>query len=163
MCSSDLWTIQYPQAPENLPKRDWIHTQDAKVQLRMVMQSGDKLSKDLDKVMSSYNHLISGIDSMHTLHHIPSLGALDEEKTWEQVDEDIQSFLQPIKQATADPKPSASPEHLSQFISTLAWIYTKLASLSNQIAQKGETLVPNALECMHRLKEEVPLDRKSVV
>ena len=151
------WTVQYPQAPENFLKRDWIHTQDVKVQLRMAIQSKDKLSKDLDKVMSSYNHLISGIDSMHTLHHIPSLGALEEEKTWEQVHQDIQSFLQPIKQAAADPEPSASQEHLSQFIATPVRIYTKLASLSNQIGQKRETLVPNALECVHRLKEEVPL------
>ena len=45
------------------------------------MQSKDKISKDLDKVMAAYEHLISGIDSMHAIHHIPSLGALSEEKT----------------------------------------------------------------------------------
>ena len=77
------WKTQYPQAPEKVPKKDWIHKQDAKVQIRMKMQSKDKLSKDLDKVMSAYEHLISDIDSMHNLHHIPSLGALDKEKTWE--------------------------------------------------------------------------------
>ena len=82
--------MRYPQAPEHFPKKDWIHTQDAKVQIHMKMQSKDKLSKDLDKVMSSYDHLISGIDLMHTLHHIPTLGALDERKTWEQVDQEIQ-------------------------------------------------------------------------
>ena len=76
------WTVRYPQAPEHFPKKDWIHTQDAKVQIRMKMQSKDKLSKDLDKVMAAYEHLISGIDSMHLLHHITSLGALDEGKTW---------------------------------------------------------------------------------
>ena len=54
------------------------------------MQSKDKLSKDLDKVMSTYEHLISGID---ILHHIPSLGALDEGMTWEQVNQEIQSFM----------------------------------------------------------------------
>ena len=80
-------TVQYPQVPEHLPKKDQIHTQDAKFQIRMKMQSKDKLSKDLEKVMSSYDHLISGIDQIHTLHHIPSLGALDESKTWEQVDQ----------------------------------------------------------------------------
>ena len=25
------WTVRYPQAPEHFPKKDWIHTQDAKV------------------------------------------------------------------------------------------------------------------------------------
>ena len=80
------WTVQYQQAPENVPRKDWGHTQDAKVQIRMKMQSKDKLAKDLDKVVSAYNHLISGIDSMNALHHIPSLGALDETKDWEQVD-----------------------------------------------------------------------------
>ena len=83
------WTVQYPQAPEHFPKKDWIHTHDAKVQIRMKMQSKDKLSKDLDKVMAAYEHLINDIDSMHILHHIPSLGALDEGKAWEQVDQEI--------------------------------------------------------------------------
>ena len=81
----------------------------------------------------------------------------DEEKAWEQVDQEIQSFLQPIKQAASAPELAASQEHLDQFLTTPVQIYTKLASLSNQISQKMETLVPNALECMHRLKEEVPL------
>ena len=75
------WTVRYPQAPKHFPKKDWIHMQDAKVQIRMKMQSKDKLSKDLDKVMAAYKHIISDIDSMHILHHIPLLGALDEGKT----------------------------------------------------------------------------------
>ena len=36
------------------------------------------------------------------------------------------------------------------------WIYTKLASLSNQITIKRETLIPNALEFLHRLREDTP-------
>ena len=59
----------------------------------MKMQSKDKLYKDLDKVMSAYEHLINNIDSIYILHHIPLLGALDEEKTWEQVVQEIQAFL----------------------------------------------------------------------
>ena len=80
------WTVQYQQAPEHVPRKDWSHTQEAKVQIRMNMQSKDKLAKDLDKVMSAYHHLINGIDSMNALHHIPSLGALNETKDWEQVE-----------------------------------------------------------------------------
>ena len=104
---------------------------------------------DLDKVMSAYEHLISGIDLMHILHHIPSLGALDEEKTWEQVDQEIQAFLQPIKQAATTSDLVASQENLGKFLVTPVWIYIKLVSLSNLISQKKETLIPNALECMH--------------
>ena len=121
------------------------------------MQSKDKLSKDLDQVMAAYEHLISGIDSMHILHHSPSLGALDEEKTWEQVDREIQAFLHPIKQAAATFDLAASQENLGKFLVTPVWIYTKLTSLSNLVTQKRETLIPNALECLHRLREEVPL------
>ena len=114
MCSSDLW----------------IHTQDAKVHIQIKMQSKDKLSKDLEKVMSAYEHLISGIDSMHILHHIPSLGTLDEGKTWEKVNQEIESFLQPIKQAAATSDLAASQENLGQFLVMPVWVYTKLASLS---------------------------------
>ena len=151
------WTTQYQQAPEHVPRKDWSHTQETKVQIRMSMQSKDKLSKDLDKVVSAYNHLISGIDSMNALHHIPSLGALNETKGWEQVEQEIQSFLQPVRQAAAAPEFEASQENLNRLLVTPVQIYTKLASLSMLISQKKETLVPNALECMHRIKEESPL------
>ena len=83
------WVNRYPQAPDTLPRKDWIHTQNDKVQIRMKVQSKEKLLKDLEKVMIAYEHLISGIDSMDELHHTPSLGTLGEEKTWEQVDQDI--------------------------------------------------------------------------
>ena len=36
----------------------------------------------------------------------------DEGKTWEQVDQEIQSFLQPIKEATSTPHLAASRENL---------------------------------------------------
>ena len=123
----------------------------------MKIQSKDKLTKDLDKVVFAYNHLISGIDSMNALHHIPSLGALDETKDWEQVNQEIQSFLQPLRQAAAAPEFEASQENLNRLLVTPVQIYTKLASLSIQMSQKKETLIPNALECTHRLKEETSL------
>ena len=47
----------------------------------MKVQSKEKLLKDLKKVMTAYEHLISDIDSMVELHHIPSLGTEGEEKT----------------------------------------------------------------------------------
>ena len=89
----------YPQALDTFPRKDWIDTQNEKVQIRINVQSKEKLIKDLEKVMFAYEHLISGIDSMAEVHHIPSLGALGEEKTWEEVAKDIQAFLQPIRKA----------------------------------------------------------------
>ena len=84
-------------------------------------------------MMSTYEHLISGIDSMHILHHIPSLGALDEDKTWEHVDQEIQAFLQPINQDFSTSNLAASQENLGKFLVTPVWIYTKLTSLSNLV------------------------------
>ena len=31
------WTGRYPQASENFPKKDWIHTQNDKVQIHVKM------------------------------------------------------------------------------------------------------------------------------
>ena len=73
------------------------------------------------------------------------------------MDQEIQAFLQPIKQAATTSNLAASQENLSKFLVTPVWIYTKLASLSNPVTQKKETLNPNALECLHQLKEEIPL------
>ena len=67
----------YPQAPNTLPRKDWIFTQNDKVQIRISVQSKEKLVKDLEKAMSAYEHLISRIDSMAEVHFIPSLGAID--------------------------------------------------------------------------------------
>ena len=47
----------------------------------MKVQSKEKLFKDLEKVMTPYENLISDIDSMVELNHIPSLGTLGKEKT----------------------------------------------------------------------------------
>ena len=73
------------------------------------------------------------------------------------MDQDIQTFLQPIRQAAATPDLPASQENLVIFIVTLVWIYTKLTSLSNQVTIKRETLTLNALECLHKLREDTPL------
>ena len=54
-------TNKYSEAPNTLPKKDLITTKNDKVQLRMRIQSRDKLAKDVDKFISSYNHLLSGL------------------------------------------------------------------------------------------------------
>ena len=64
--------------------------------------------------------------------------------------------MQPIKQATASTNLPASKENIDQFIIAPVKIYTKLASLSNQISVKKHTLVLDALNCFHRLGEETP-------
>lgn len=87
------WLSIYPQAPDTLPRKDWDCTQNDKVQIQMKMQSKDKLVKDLEKVMSSYEHLISRINSMDETHFILSPGTLDTEKTREEVAQNIQTFL----------------------------------------------------------------------
>ena len=112
------WKNRYPQAPETFPKKYWIHTQNDKVQIRIKVQSKEKLFKYLEKVMTAYENLISDIDSMAELHHIPSLSTLGKEKTWEQVNQEIQAFLQPIRQVAATPDLLASQENLVKFVVT---------------------------------------------
>ena len=123
----------------------------------MKVQSKEKLFKDLEKVMTAYEHLISDIDSMVELHHIHSLGTLGKDKTWEQVNQEIQAFLQPIRQVAATPDLLASQENLVKFVVMPVWICTKMASLFNQVTIKRENLILKALECMHRLREDTPL------
>ena len=62
--------------------------------------------------MTTYDHLISGIESMAELHHIPPLDPLSEDKTWQQIDQDIKAFMQPIEQAAASRDLQASRENL---------------------------------------------------
>ena len=107
--------------------------QERQIQIRMKVQSKEKLFKDPEKAMTAYEHLISGIDSMAKLHHIPSLGTLFKENTWEQVKQDIQAFLQPVRQVVTTPNLLKSQENLVNFILTPIHIYTKLDSLSNQV------------------------------
>ena len=125
--------------------------------MRIEIQSKEKLTKDLEKVMSSYRHLSSGMESMAELHQIPPLGPLRKENTWQQTEQDIKAFIQPIEQAAASQDLTASKENLVKFIVTPIRIYTKLASLENQIEVKKETLILDSFECIHRLKEDTPL------
>lgn len=53
------------------------------------MQSHDNLSRDLDKVMASYKTLYNGLESLVKVHKIPSIGALGETRSKEEVKQEI--------------------------------------------------------------------------
>lgn len=67
------WSIKYSGAPIVVPKKDWITIQNAKVQLRINIQSRDKLTKDVDWVLASYRYLFSSLESMIQIHLVPSI------------------------------------------------------------------------------------------
>ena len=57
------WTNRYLEEPET-PNKYWITTQNDKVQFCIRIQSRDELAKDVDRVLASYNHIISGLESV---------------------------------------------------------------------------------------------------
>ena len=91
------WSSTYTQALDTLPKRGWLDTQNDKAQMRVEIQTKEKLAKDLERVMNSYGHLNSGMESMIAVHQLPPVGPLTEERTWQQIEQDIKGFIQPFE------------------------------------------------------------------
>lgn len=88
------WTTQYLDAPEILLRKDLTIAKDIKVVVRIKVHSHDKLTKDVDKVLASYKHLLSGLESLIQVHKVPSIGSLGEVRS----QEEIQAFPSPFKQ-----------------------------------------------------------------
>jgi len=66
-------STKYPGALVVFPKKDWITMQNAKVELCIKIQSKYKLAKEVEKVLASYRHLFSGLESMIENHGFPSI------------------------------------------------------------------------------------------
>lgn len=69
-------TTQYLDALEALPIKDWITTKNDKVAIRTKVHSHEKLAKDLEKVLTSCKHLLSGLESLIQVHKFPSIGSV---------------------------------------------------------------------------------------
>ena len=95
----------------------------------MRIQSRDKLAKDVEKVLSTYNHLLSGLDSMIEIHHTHTIRTLGATKGREEVLQEIHAFLDPIQQASNLSDLQVNKENITQYIVEPVRIYTKLATL----------------------------------
>jgi len=70
------WYEKYPEAPIVVPKKAWIAMQNTRVQLRIKVQSREKLVKDAERVLASYMKLFSNLESVIQLHGSPSIGKI---------------------------------------------------------------------------------------
>lgn len=70
------WSMKYPNALDELPRKNWISMEMDKVDFKIKMQLHEKLSRDLDKVMASYKTLYNALEYLFKVHKIPSIGAL---------------------------------------------------------------------------------------
>ena len=48
------WTIKYPKAPKDLPRKGWILGEKYEFDVHIKVQLHDKLSMDLENVVASY-------------------------------------------------------------------------------------------------------------
>jgi len=61
----------------------------AKVQLRIKVQSKDKLAKDVERVLASYKHLFSSLESIIQLHGMPAIGKVRQVRKQEEITSEV--------------------------------------------------------------------------
>ena len=91
------WSIKYPRAPTVFPKKDWITTQNAKVQLCVKIQSKQKLGNDVDRVLASYKHMFNGLESTIQIHGVPSIREVGQENKQEDISNEVQTIVHTCK------------------------------------------------------------------
>ena len=70
--------MKYLDASKELYIKDWITMEIHKVDARIKMELHEKLSRDMDKTMVTYETLHNKLQSLVKVHMIPSIGALRE-------------------------------------------------------------------------------------
>lgn len=86
--------------------------------------------------MASYRKLLGPLESLVELHKIPYVGTLSETRENEEVKQELQAFLEPIKQAIAKDDIGVTKETITQYGVDSVRLYTKLVTLSNQIKER---------------------------
>lgn len=69
----------------NWSKKVWITMEKGKVDIRIKMKSHEKLSRDMDKTMVSYQTLHNELESLVKVHKVASIGALEKMTSKEEV------------------------------------------------------------------------------
>lgn len=87
----------------------------------------------MDKVMELYKHLHGPLESLLELHKIPSIGTLGETRTKKEFKQEIQAFLEPIRQDATRDDLEVTKEVITQYVVEPMRLYTKLMTLSNKI------------------------------
>lgn len=125
------WFVKYPRAPVVVPKKDWISIQNTKFQLCIKIQSKEKLAKDVDRVITSYRHLFSSLESMIQLHGAPSLGEVGQVRKKDEISKEVQAFVETYKQTTYTKDLPITKENVTRYVVESVRIYTELVTLKN--------------------------------
>lgn len=69
------------------------------VQLRIKIQSKEKFTKDVERVLASQIRLFSGLESMIQLRGVPSIEEVEQVRKQEDISKEVQTFVATYKQA----------------------------------------------------------------
>jgi len=147
------WSKKHPKAPVVVPKKDWIALQNTRVQLRIKVQSREKLAKDAERALASYRQLFSSLESVIQLHGSPSIGEIGQLRNQEEINNEVQAFIETYRQVTHTGDMPISRENIKCYIIEPVRLYTKLGALNNHIHVKRTTLLLDALEFLHQHDE----------
>lgn len=68
------WNKKYIGALETIPTKYWITAQNDKADIKVNIQSWDKLRRDVDRSLASYKHLLSVLEYVIEVHRVPPSG-----------------------------------------------------------------------------------------
>jgi len=108
------WKNKYLVAPKVLPKKDYITTQNDKICIKV--QSGHKIDRDVDRVLASYTHLLSGLESVIEVHRVPFIGESREVRKQEEILQEVQEFFDPFRQASNTGDLQVTKENITQYV-----------------------------------------------
>jgi len=120
------------------------------------VQSREKLVKYVERVLDSYRQLFNSLESVIQLHGSPSIGEIGQVKNQEEINNEVQAFVETYRQVTCTGDMLVSVENIKRYIVEPVRPYTKLGTLNNHIHAKQNTLILDALELLHRHDEGQP-------
>lgn len=90
------------------------------------------------------------------LQTIVQQSGINDPTTWGPLNNEVQAFIETYRRAARVRDILISKENIKRYIVEPMRIYTKLGTLNNHIHAKQNTLLSDALECLHRHDEGQP-------
>ena len=110
--------------------------QNTRVQLRIKVQSREKLAKDAERVLASYRQLFSNLELVIQLYGPPSIGEIGHVKNQEEIKNEVREFVETYRQAACTGDMPITIENIKCFVVEPVRLYTMLGTLNNHVHAK---------------------------
>lgn len=112
----------------------------------MLIQKNKQLTSFIGSIQASYVPLFSSLDILVRTHHIPSVGSLTKAKPKNQVQQEINEYLEQLIQNAIKEDLELDKQNMQKYVDGPVQVREMLLMLQNELKNGSKTLYLNSME-----------------